>query len=258
MNEITIRDVRTILTAPEGINLVVVKIETSEPGLHGLGCATFTQRHLAVTCAVDDYLRPFLVGKDPRRIEDIWHPRWSGYWRNDPVLNNALSGVDMALWDIQGNSRACRSTSFSEASAAVRPSPARRPRAAGGRGPRRRAHGAGLSTCPRQMGGYGGHGRRCTPPALPGAYYDPLTTRASVPRLFEHLRAVWAVNSARRVRRLTPIDAVRLAKRWNRTTSTSSRTHSRRSRSWFRMIARRAPRRWPWASCSTTPANGCR
>ena len=80
MNEITIRDVRTILTAPEGINLVVVKIETSEPGLHGLGCATFTQRHLAVKCAVDDYLRPFLVGKDPRRIEDIWQSAMvSGY-----------------------------------------------------------------------------------------------------------------------------------------------------------------------------------
>ena len=39
-----IRDVRVILTAPEGIRLVVVKIETDEPDLYGLGCATFTQR----------------------------------------------------------------------------------------------------------------------------------------------------------------------------------------------------------------------
>src|SRR5208283_1697792 len=71
-----ITDVRTILTAPDGIRLVVVKVMTSEPGLYGLGCATFTQRSLAVQVAVDKYLKP--------------------------VLFNAMSGVDMALWDIKG------------------------------------------------------------------------------------------------------------------------------------------------------------
>ena len=54
MSNVTIRDINTILTEPENIRLVIVKIETSEPGLYGMGCATFTQRHTAVAAAVND------------------------------------------------------------------------------------------------------------------------------------------------------------------------------------------------------------
>ncbi len=100
---IRIKDVKVVLTAPNGIRLVVVKVITDQPGLHGWGCATFTQRALVVQTAIDQYLRPFLIGRRVDEIEDIWQSMYvSSYWRNGPVLFNAMSGVDIALWDILG------------------------------------------------------------------------------------------------------------------------------------------------------------
>jgi mannonate dehydratase len=99
---VKIRDIKTILTAPNRIRLVIVKIETTEPGLVGWGCATFTQRSLVVATALNEYLRPFLTGRNVDEIEDIWQSSYmSSYWRNGPVLFNAMSGVDIALWDIK-------------------------------------------------------------------------------------------------------------------------------------------------------------
>jgi mannonate dehydratase len=100
---ITITNIETFVVQPTRDRLVVVKVQTSEPGLFGLGCATFTQRAFAVQAMLDRHLKALLVGRDVSRIEDIWQmARANGYWRNGPVLNNALSGVDQALWDILG------------------------------------------------------------------------------------------------------------------------------------------------------------
>jgi mannonate dehydratase len=103
MAPVTIRKVKAIGTAPAGSNLVIVKVETSEPGLYGLGCATFTQRAEVVVTAINNYMGDFCIGRDVDDIEDIWQAFFvSSYWRNGPVLNNAISGLNQALWDIKG------------------------------------------------------------------------------------------------------------------------------------------------------------
>ena len=98
-----IKDISVIECQPAGVRLTVVKITTDQDGLYGYGCATFTQRADLVKPAVENYLKPFLLNKTTDRIEDIWQSCYdSSYWKNGPVLNNALSGIDQALWDIKG------------------------------------------------------------------------------------------------------------------------------------------------------------
>ena len=100
---VKITKVRAILTAPYRTNLVIVKVETDQAGLYGVGCATFTQRAHTVVSAINKYLDDFCRGKNVAEIEGIWQTAYvSSYWRNGPVLNNALSGLDQALWDIKG------------------------------------------------------------------------------------------------------------------------------------------------------------
>ncbi|MGA8152916.1 MAG: enolase C-terminal domain-like protein [Terriglobales bacterium] len=98
-----IKDISVIECQPDGVRLTVVKITTDQDGLYGYGCATFTQRADLVKPAVEKYVKPFLLGKTTDRIEDIWQSCYdSSYWKNGPVLNNAISGIDQALWDIKG------------------------------------------------------------------------------------------------------------------------------------------------------------
>ncbi|MFN2133968.1 MAG: enolase C-terminal domain-like protein [Anaerolineae bacterium] len=222
----TIEDIQVIATQPAGARLIVVKVLTSEPGLYGLGCATFTQRWRAVVAAVEGHLKPFLIGRDVSRIEEIYRMSMvHGYWRNGPVLNNAISGVDMALWDIKGKQAGmpvyqllggkCR-----EAAAVYTH--------AGGHTPEevidsvRGFLDQGYRYVRVQMGGYGGRaanadGNPIAKPegALDGAYFDPRDYMRNMLRMMEHVRAElgFEVELLHDVHeRLQPTDAVQFAK----------------------------------------------
>ena len=96
-----IADARVITCCP-GRNFVTVKIE-AEGGLFGLGDATLNGRELAVASYLADHVLPLLIGRDARRIEDIWQLLYKGaYWRRGPVTMTAIAAIDTALWDIKG------------------------------------------------------------------------------------------------------------------------------------------------------------
>lgn len=97
-----ITSVRCIRTRADG-TWVFVKIETDQPGLYGIGSASDHYHAATVVTAIEQSLGPRLIGREAANIEDIWQSTLtSGYWRNGSILNTALAGVDMALWDILG------------------------------------------------------------------------------------------------------------------------------------------------------------
>ncbi|WP_417259944.1 galactonate dehydratase [Celeribacter sp.] len=80
---------------------VFLKIETDE-GVHGWG-EPVLEGHARTLMAKVKELETFLIGRDPARIEDIWQLIYrNGCYRGGPVLMSAISGIDMALWDIKG------------------------------------------------------------------------------------------------------------------------------------------------------------
>lgn len=220
---ITIQDVKTYLvqTHGPGMRFIVVKVITSEPGLYGLGCATFTQRYQATHAALEHHLKPFVIGRDVTRIEELWNMSMvQSYWRNGPVLNNAISGIDQALWDIKGKlanmpvyqllGGKCR-----EAAAVYTH--------ADGRDPQevvenvRKFQEQGYRYIRIQMGGYGGRAEKFPKPdgAPEGAYYDPRAYTRRMLKMIEFVRQevgeeVELLHDIHE--RLSPIDTIQFAK----------------------------------------------
>src|SRR5262249_9674762 len=103
IDSMRIIDGKVIVCSP-GRNFVTLKL-TTEDGIHGLGDATLNGRELAVASYLSDHVVPLLIGRDARRIEDIWQYLYKGaYWRRGPVTMTSIAAVDMALWDILGKS----------------------------------------------------------------------------------------------------------------------------------------------------------
>ncbi|MBK1876497.1 enolase C-terminal domain-like protein [Pelagicoccus mobilis] len=199
---ITIRKVTAIATAPEGTNLIVVKVETSEPELYGLGCATLAYRHKAVISVVEDYLDPLLKGRDVDKIEELWAlMNLNAYWRNGPIGNNAISGVDMALWDIKGKRAniplySLLGGKYREAAAAYRHSYGRDISEIEDSVHHFRA--MGLKHIRIQWRGYGGATNNYgdVPPSTPlgaekGIYYDPKVYTRKALELIDHVRNIF-------------------------------------------------------------------
>ena len=96
--------VTTRIVNAEMRNWVFVRVETDQPGLHGWGEATLEWKTRAVDGAIQD-LEPLLIGRDPRDIEQLVRIMVKhSFWRLGVIGMTAVSGIELALWDIFGKS----------------------------------------------------------------------------------------------------------------------------------------------------------
>jgi galactonate dehydratase len=94
--------IRTLVVNAEMRNWVFVKVETDQDGLYGWGEATLEWKTRAVVGAIED-LAPLLIGRDPRDIEQAYRVmNKQGFWRMGVIGATAISGIEVALWDILG------------------------------------------------------------------------------------------------------------------------------------------------------------
>lgn len=97
-----ITSISTRIVNAEMRNWVFVKVETDDPGLFGWGEATLEWKTRSVVGAVED-LTPLLLGRDPRDIEQAVRVlKKHSFWRLGVIGVSAISGIEMALWDIMG------------------------------------------------------------------------------------------------------------------------------------------------------------
>jgi L-alanine-DL-glutamate epimerase-like enolase superfamily enzyme len=98
-----IREIETLVFEDPFLPQVFVSVRTDE-GLTGIGEAWWGLSTRPVVCAVDDVLAPLLIGEDPSRIEALWHKMYQYAYRygTEGVILCALSGIDLALWDLLG------------------------------------------------------------------------------------------------------------------------------------------------------------
>ncbi len=84
-------------------NWIFVKVLTDQPGLWGWGEATLEWHTRSVVGAIED-ISQLLIGEDPRRVEHLWQVMYrQHFWHgNGIVRGTAISGIDIALWDIMG------------------------------------------------------------------------------------------------------------------------------------------------------------
>ncbi|PAU64342.1 galactonate dehydratase [Pseudomonas sp. PIC25] len=88
----------TYLVPPRWLFL---RIDT-DVGLSGWGEPVVEGRAHTVAAAVEE-LADYLIGKDPRHIEDHWTVLYrGGFYRGGAIHMSALAGIDQALWDIKG------------------------------------------------------------------------------------------------------------------------------------------------------------
>ena len=98
-----ITEIKTFLCHAYRTNWVFVKVMTDE-GIYGVGEATLEYKEHAVIAAIDELDRA-IIGRNPQCIEAIVHDCYrDAYWRGGAVLMSAISGIEMALWDIKGKS----------------------------------------------------------------------------------------------------------------------------------------------------------
>ncbi len=96
--------IRAFVCNAEMRNWVFVRVDTDVPGLFGWGEATLEWKTRAVVGAIED-LEPLLIGQDPRDIEQCFQIMTRhGFWRMGVLGMSAISGIEIALWDILGKS----------------------------------------------------------------------------------------------------------------------------------------------------------